>query len=173
MKNLKLKTSFLFGLILTLFTPQHVIADDPDFLTFSSGYFDFNRKKDESAEFRLEYRSNRKFFQFKPFFVGSIVTNGMNFWGGGILIDVYFGRKVVLTPSFAPTFWFGETDDLDLGHVIEFRSQVEMAYRFEDRSRIGLSVSHYSNASLGSENPGSESFMLNYSVPFNSIKKIF
>ena len=97
----------------------------------------------------------------------------MSFWGGGVLLDIYFGRRLVFTPSFAPTLWFGETDDLDLGHVIEFRSQIEVAYRFDNRSRLGLSVSHYSNASLADENPGTESLLLNYSMPFKNLANLF
>ena len=150
-----------------------VKANEPEFITIAGGLFDFNRKKDEGGEFRLEYRSNQKVFGFKPFATSALATNGMTFIGGGVLIDVFFGKRLVLTPSFAPTLWFGKTDKLDLGHVVEFRSQLEAAYRFDDRSRIGLSISHYSNASLGDKNPGTESFLINYSIPFKSVAKLF
>jgi len=78
-------------------------ADDPDFLTFSAGWFDFNRQKDEGGEFRLEYRSDKKFWIFKPFGMVSGASNGMTFVGAGVLIDVFLGRQFVVTPSFAPT----------------------------------------------------------------------
>ena len=38
-------------------------------------------------------------------------------------------------------------DGLDLGYGLEFRSQLEIAYRFDNRSRLGVAVSHMSNAS--------------------------
>ena len=148
-------------------------ADDPDYLTFSGGWFDFNRQKDQGGEFSLEYRSDKKFLFFKPFIHAAGVTNGMTFLGAGVLIDVYFGKRWVLTPSFAPTWWRGKTDDLDLGHALEFRTRVEFAYRFDDRSRLGVSISHSSNASLGDENPGTESFMGNYSMPFKKVTGLF
>jgi lipid A 3-O-deacylase len=148
-------------------------ADDPAYITASAGWFDFNRQKDEGGEFRLEYRSNYKLWHFKPFATFSGVSNGMTFLGAGILMDVYFGRRWVLTPSFAPTWWRGKTDDLDLGHGLEFRSQLELAYRFDDRSRLGVSISHYSNASIGDTNPGTESLMVNYSVPLGNFTKMF
>ena len=150
-------------------------ADDPSFLTMGVGAFDFNREKDRGMELRFDYRSDHKIWEFKPFLTGAVVTNGMSFFGGGVLLDVYFGNRVVVTPSFAPTLWHGKTDDLDLGHVLEFRSQIEFAYRFDDRSRFGLAVSHSSNASLSDTNPGTESLMLNYSYPFENIpfKKFF
>jgi len=148
-------------------------ADDPDFITLSAGWFDLNRQKDQGAEFRVEYRSDYKLWHFKPFLTAAGVSNGMTFLGAGVLVDIYLGRRWVLTPSFAPTWWRGKTDNLDLGHALEFRSQLEVAYRFDDRSRLGLSLSHVSNASLGDDNPGAESLMLNYSVPFDKLKKMF
>lgn len=144
-------------------------ADDPDFLSFGAGYYDFNRQKDEGAEFRLEYRSDWKLWHFKPFVAAAGTSTGQGFIGAGILIDVFFGRRFVVTPSFAPHYWFGDDDKLDLGHEVEFRSQIEFAYRFDDRSRLGLAISHYSNAGLGDENPGTETATLYYSVPFDTI----
>jgi len=144
-------------------------ADDPAFVTFAAGAFDFNRQKDDGGEFRLEYRSDYKLWQFKPFVTAAAASNGMTFIGAGILMDIYMGRRIVVTPSFAPTWWRGKTDKLDMGHAVEFRSQLEVAYRFDNRSRLGLSVSHYSNASLGDTNPGTESLMINYSVPIGSL----
>ena len=89
--------------------------------------------------------------------------------GAGVLIDLYFGRRIVVTPSFAPHIYFGGDDDLDLDYPLEFRSQLEVAYRLDDRSRLGLAVSHYSNASLGDTNPGTESAMLYYSLPLEGL----
>jgi len=167
----KIMTALLAAFVIFAAPAAH--ADDPDYLTISGGWFDFNRQKDQSAEFRLEYRSDYKLWHFKPFVTASAVSNGMTFFGAGVLVDIYMGRRWVITPSFAPTWWRGKTKALDLGHALEFRSQVEVAYRFDDRSRLGLSVSHVSNASLGDTNPGSESLMLNYSIPFSNFSNLF
>ncbi len=156
-----------------LLTAGAARADDPDYLTISAGWFDLNRQKDQGGEFSIEYRSDKKFWWFKPFVHAAGVTNGMTFFGAGVLIDVYLGRRWVVSPSFAPTWWRGKTSDLDLGHALEFRSRLEVAYRFDDRSRLGLSLSHSSNASLGDSNPGTESVMVNYSIPFNKISGMF
>ena len=144
-------------------------ADDPAFLSFGVGAFDFNRQKDDGVEFRLDYRSDYKLWVFKPFLTAAAVSNGMSFMGAGVLIDVYFGNRFVVTPSFAPTWWRGKTDGLDLGYALEFRSQIEFAYRFDDRSRLGVAVSHSSNASLGDTNPGTETFLVNYSYPLGKV----
>jgi len=50
---------------------------------------------------------------------------------------------------------------------------LEFAFRFDDRSRLGLSISHYSNAGLGDSNPGTESLMANYSIPLGNFSKMF
>lgn len=144
-------------------------ADDPDFVSFGAGYFDVNRQKDEGAEFRLEYRSDYKFWYLKPFVAVAGATSGHGFVGAGVLMDIYLGRRFVVTPSFAPHFYVGGDDDLDLDYPLEFRSQIEFAYRFDDRSRLGLAVSHYSNASLGDTNPGTETVSVYYSVPFDKL----
>lgn len=149
--------------------PEPAHADDPDFLSFGVGAYDWNRQKDEGAEFRLEYRSDAKLWHFKPFASLAATSTGQYFLGGGILLDVFLGRRFVLTPSFAPHFYTGGNSKLDLDYPVEFRSQLEAAYRFDDRSRLGVAVSHYSNASLGDTNPGTESAMVYYSVPFDKL----
>ena len=53
----------------------------------------------------------------------------------------------------------------DLGSVIEFRSGIEIAYRFGNAARLGVAISHISNASISDNNPGTESIVLSYSIP--------
>ena len=145
------------------------MAEDPDFLSVGAGWFDFNRQKDQGAEFRIEYRSDYKipYIQAKPFVAVGGATSSHFFAGAGILWDVYFGKRFVMTPSFAPHLYTGDDSKLDMGHAIEFRSQLEFAYRFDDRSRLGLAISHYSNAGLGEKNPGTETATLYYSYPLD------
>ncbi|HEC90277.1 MAG TPA: acyloxyacyl hydrolase [Alphaproteobacteria bacterium] len=146
-------------------------ADDPSLLSFGVGWFDFNRKKNPGVELRFEYRSDYKipYIQAKPFAAIGGATSGHGFLGAGILWDVYLGRRFVVTPSFAPHIYVGGNSKLDLGYVIEFRSQIEIAYRFDDRSRLGVAVSHYSNAGLGKDNPGAEILSLYYTVPVDKL----
>ena len=147
-------------------------ADDPDFVTFAAGWFDMNRQKDDGAEVRLEYRSDKKLLMFKPFGGVMATSDGASYYYAGVLIDVFLGRRVVATPSFAPGY-YAKGSGYDLGHAVEFRSQFELAYRFDDRSRLGVSFGHMSNAGLGDKNPGTESLMLNYSTPLSSLTGLF
>lgn len=139
-------------------------AADPDFLSLSVGAFDVNDDM-TAAEFRLEYRSELEWWIFRPF-TGLMGNSDGGFYGyGGVLVDVFFGRRFVLTPSFAIGA-YDRGSGKDLGHSIEFRSQIELAYRFDDRSRLAISLDHMSNASLDEVNPGTESLMLTYAFPF-------
>ncbi len=143
-------------------------ADDPAFLSIGGGTYDWNRKKDEGVEVRMEYRHDKKYFGLvKPFVAAAVSKNDSTqvFLGAGILMDIYLGKRFVITPSFAPHYYHGGNAKLDLDYALEFRSQVEAAYRFDDRSRLGVAVSHYSNASLGKTNPGTESATIYYSIP--------
>jgi len=159
----------IFTAIPLLLSGPPAQAADPDFLSIGVGYFDFNRQKDEGAEFRIEYRSDIELWHIRPFVAAAGSSSGHGFIGAGVLLDIFFGRRFVLTPSFAPHYYFGGNDDLDLGHEVEFRSQLEFAYRFDDRSRLGLAISHYSNAGLGDTNPGTETVSVYYSLPLSNI----
>ena len=140
-------------------------AQDPDFLAFSIGGFDVN--DDETAgEARLEYRSDIRLWFAKPF-SGLMVNTDAGVYGyGGFLVDLFFGRRWVVTPSLAVGL-YSDGSGKDLGSTVEFRSQVEFAFRFASRSRIGISLNHVSNAGLDDVNPGTEEIVLTYAVPFS------
>jgi len=138
---------------------------DPAFVTFGAGYYDFNRRKETGVEFRAEYRSDKRLSIFKPFAAFSTTNTSQGFIGAGLLLDLFMGRRYVMTPSFAPHYYWGGNKKLDLGHSIEFRSQLEFAYRFDNRSRLGMAISHYSNAGIGNSNPGTETGTIYFSVP--------
>lgn len=168
LKNMALKAGGVLAVTYAIglgLAPAPVLADDPAFISFGGGSFDWNRKKDEGQEFRIEYRHDEKFLgALKPFVAVAATTTDSYFVGAGVLMDIYLGRRFVVTPSIAPHFYSGGNAKLDLDYAIQFRSQLELAYRMDDRSRIGIALSHYSNASLGLTNPGTEAATVYYSM---------
>ncbi|MBT5810587.1 MAG: acyloxyacyl hydrolase, partial [Rhodospirillaceae bacterium] len=60
-------------------------------------------------------------------------------------------------------------DGKDLGNTVEFRSGVELAYRLDDRARLGVAFHHISNASLSDNNPGTETLTLTFSLPLDNL----
>ena len=114
-----------------------VLAGEPAFFSVGAGIYDVN-DSDTTVEGRVEYRfsENNKLWHFTPF-VGLMATAGGATYGyGGIGLDLFFGNRWVLTPNFAAGLY--GNGDVDLGHAVEFRSGVELAYRFDNRSRLGL-----------------------------------
>lgn len=159
----RFSTSIAFALFLTISATK---ANEPDFIAFSAGVFDFG-KNQKAAEARIEYRSDIRMWIFKPL-VGAMLTSDSGSYGyAGVLVDMFLNRRTVASISFAPGI-YAKGKGKNLGNELEFRSQLELAYRFDDRSRFGLAFSHMSNASIGNKNPGSESLMLVYAIPFHN-----
>ncbi len=142
-------------------------ADDPSFLTVGPGIFDVF-DNETAGYFRFEYRSDLKLLIVKPLVGVSFSTDGAIFGYGGFNIDLYFGRRWVFSPGFAVGA-FDEGDGKDLGNTVEFRSGAELAYRFNNRVRLGLALHHISNSSLSDRNPGTEVLVLTYSIPLGYV----
>jgi hypothetical protein len=133
-------------------------------LSLGIGYFDVG--KDESAaDFRAEYRfANSLIWKIKPWAGVEATSDGGVWAGGGVLADFNLGNSWMLTPNFG-VGGYAEGDGKDLGYGLEFRSQLELGYQFVDQSRVGVALSHISNASLGDKNPGEETLNLYYHIP--------
>jgi hypothetical protein len=142
---------------------------DPPRLALGAGAFDITpsssrRDGGTAAEFRGEYRFGDVLWFISPF-IGAMGTSDAAFYGyGGFGIDINFGPNIVLTPSVAGGY-FARGSGTNLGSWWEFRSGAELAWRFENRSRLGVSVTHMSNAGLTRRNPGANSVVLIYSLP--------
>ena len=106
--------SFLttFTLAAAVFTPS-ASADDPSFLTVGVGWYDFNDNK-QAVDLRVEYRPEVKYFGFVKPWLGVEVTSDVAAYGVvGVLTDIFFGRRLVLTPSFgAGVYTDGDGKDL-------------------------------------------------------------
>ena len=152
---------------LVLGIAQTARAEDPAFLSLSAGYFDIIDGEHAGASAWAEYRHDKRFWIFKPMAGAMVASHGEMYGYAGVLVDLYFGNRWVLTPSFAPgAYWKGNSNDAKaLGYTVEFRSQLELSYRFDDRSRLGIGFNHMSNANLGNHNPGVENLFLTYSIP--------
>ena len=66
-----------------------------------------------------------------------------------------------ILPSFTPGY-YEKGDGKDLGHLIEFKSELQISLDLSKTSELGFSYNHISNASLGNNNPGANSYMFNF-----------
>ncbi len=141
----------------------HAGTDDPAFINIGAGYYDIF-DDDNATELRLEYRAETKYWIFKPFAGITATSDSAAFGYAGVLTDYYFDRRIVVTPSIAAGYYHNG-DGKDLGHEFEIKSGLEIAYRLNDRSRLGIHFHHISNAGFENTKPGVEILGINYSVP--------
>jgi hypothetical protein len=160
------KLAKFFGIISLLFVSLVSTARSEGF-TFSVGKFDHNDNKTDAGMFQLDYDFDKTLFgspigDFKPV-VGFLVTDDNAKYGyAGVRLDYKLANNsVLISPSFTPGV-YGKGDGKDLGHSVEFKTQVRAALNLSPMSNIGISYSHISNASLGDKNPGAN----NYSISF-------
>ena len=73
--------------------------------------------------------------------------------------------KLNVIPSFTPGL-YNQGDGKDLGHTVEFKSEVQFSYMASNNTSFGVSYNHVSNASLGDKNPGANSYMFNFIKQF-------
>lgn len=145
-------------------------AANPAFITVGAGAAGIIADRDKAGIFHFEYRSDLELWRIRPF-VGVAATTDASVYGYfGLGLDIFLGKHWVLTPNTAVGL-YEEGDGQDLGHVVEFRSGLEVAYRFDDQSRLGLALHHLSNASIGDENPGTETLILTYSLPLTTFSR--
>jgi len=161
------KISVVAALALALAARGAAAGEEPAFISFQAGGYDVNDDR-TAGQFNLEYRSNWKDWIVKPFGGVMATTDAALYGYAGFMIDVFFGNRIVFTPNVAVGL-YADGDGKELGSVIEFRSGVELAYRFDSRARLGIAFHHISNASISSDNPGTETLTLVFSLPLNDL----
>ena len=133
---------------------------------FYTGNFDFSDHKQKAILFGFQHQNEnlvRKTFlgNASPVTGGFITENSAAYIYTGVEWNHSMGEKMTFTPSFAPGLYTAG-DGKDLGHVIEFKTEIQASYAISKGASFGLSYNHISNASLGSKNPGANSYMFNY-----------
>ena len=147
-------------------------AKDSGFLGLSLGYYNISDHDKNSVDLRAEYRPDISvvFKKLKPWLGIQVTTNASLWAGGGLLLEFEPTKNIFITPSLGVGFYAHGDDDIDLSHPIQFRSQIEIAYRLENQSRVALAFSHMSHAGLGGyKNPGAESLLLYYHTPIHTM----
>ncbi len=135
-------------------------------LNFFTGNFDFSDDKQSSYLIGFQHQDNnlnRDTFlgNVSPITGGFITENSAAYIYTGIEWNIDMGGKMLFTPSFAPGLYH-EGNGKDLGHILEFKSEVQLSYAASENTSFGVSYNHVSNASLGDKNPGANSYMLNF-----------
>ena len=142
---------------------------DPHEYNFFTGMFDFSDEGKKSTLVGIQHQNENL---YKDTFLGTLspVTGFLvtgdtaTYLYTGVQAEYNLG-KVNLTPSFTPGL-YGQGDGKDLGHIVEFKSEVQLSFDLFKDSELGFSYNHISNASLGEKNPGANSYMFNFMKKF-------
>ena len=130
-----------------------------------SGMFDFSDNGKRSTLIGFQHQNenlNRDTFigNLSPITGALITSDNAGYIYTGVQAQYKIGA-LNITPSFTPGLYL-EGDGKDLGHVIEFKSEVQLSLDLSENSQFGFSYNHISNASLGDKNPGANSYMFNF-----------
>ena len=157
---------FLFALLATSssFASEEISSSEHQ-LNFFNGNFDFSDDKQKAISIGFQHQNenlfrNTFFGNVSPITGGFITENSAAYVYTGVEWNIDVGG-LTLTPSFAPGLYH-KGNGKDLGHVLEFKSEVQLSYAATDKSSLGFSYNHVSNASLGDKNPGANSYMFNF-----------
>ena len=173
MKNKNLNF-FCFVLIVTFLTTSVKSDDvndliDPHQYNFYTGMFDFSDDGKKSTLVGIQHQNENL---FKDTFLGTlspvtgflVTGDAATYLYTGVQAEYDLG-KINLTPSFTPGL-YGQGDGKDLGHIVEFKSELQLSFDLFKDSELGFSYNHISNASLGDKNPGANSYMFNFLKKF-------
>ena len=138
-------------------------------LNFYTGMFDFSDDGQKAALFGFEHQNENL---VRDSFLGTLspvtgfmlTENNAAYVYTGIQAQYNLG-KLNIIPSFTPGI-YGKGDGKDLGHTIEFKSEIQLSFDIFSESELGFSYNHISNASLGEKNPGANSYIFNFLKKF-------
>ena len=161
--------------VFLLFFPYQLKSDELKKLpneheiNFYSGMFDFSDNGKKSAIIGIQHQNEnltRKSFlgTLSPITGAMITADNAAYFYTGIQAQYKIGA-INLTPSFTPGI-YEKGNGKDLGHVVEFKSEVQLSLNLFENSQFGMSYNHISNASLGDKNPGANSYMFNFLQKF-------
>jgi hypothetical protein len=143
---------------------------DPPRIALELGDFDIvpseHKDSKSAADFGLEYRFGDVLWAFSPFIGAFGTSDGAGYGYFGFGFDINFGPNWVLTPNGAAGV-YERGSGTKLGSWWEFRTGAELDYKLADGSRVGIAVHHMSNAGLTKDNPGEESAVLVWTIPFH------
>jgi len=131
--------------------------------------FDFSDDGKKSTLIGFQHQNenlnrNTFFGNISPITGALITADNAGYVYTGIQAQYKLGN-LNITPSFTPGLYH-EGDGKDLGHLLEFKSEVQISLDIFKNSELGFSYNHISNASLGDKNPGANSYMFNFLKSF-------
>ena len=163
MKYLKLFTILGIFLLPNFLTAEELNKKNTK-LSIYTGMFDFSDHGKKSSLVGFQHQDvnlyNDTFLGNLSPITGALITaDNASYFYTGIQAQYKIGA-LNFTPSFTPGF-YNKGNGKDLGHALEFKSEIQLSLDLPKESQFGFSYNHLSNASLGDKNPGANSYMFN------------
>ncbi len=169
-----MKIKNIYVLLACILLNISVVADEKTLennteLSFYTGMFDFSDDGKKSSLIGFQHQNenlNRDTFlgNLSPITGAMITADNATYFYTGVQAQYKIGA-LNFTPSFTPGY-YKEGDGKDLGHALEFKSEIQLSLELPKDSQLGFSYNHLSNASLGDKNPGANSYMFNFFKKF-------
>ena len=162
-------TFFIFIFSFPLIAEEINIDDRNTEFNVYTGMFDFSDDGKRSALIGFQHQNenlNRDTFlgNLSPITGFMITADSAGYIYTGVQAQYKVGALNIV-PSFTPGLYH-EGNGKDLGHLLEFKSEIQLSLDLSKTSELGLSYNHISNASLGDKNPGANSYMFNFVKSF-------
>lgn len=171
MKKIIILATFLFNILFItyLFAEEKIVNEQNTEINVYSGMFDFSDDGARSILLGFQHQNEELYRNsfigtLSPVSGGLITADNALYFYTGVQAEYDIGF-LKLTPSFTPGL-YNQGDGKDLGHIIEFKSEVQLSMDLSKSSKFGMSYNHISNASLGEKNPGANSYMFNFFKKF-------
>ena len=160
---------FLLFFAFSSIAEEKTLNDQSNEISFFTGTFDYSDHGKRSTLFGFEHQNENL---VRDSFLGTLspvsgfmlTENNAAYAYTGIQAQYSLG-KLNIIPSFTPGI-YGKGDGKDLGHAIEFKSEIQLSFDIFSQSELGISYNHISNASLGDKNPGANSYIFNFLKKF-------
>jgi len=168
--NLKIISFLLLAFfIVPSNSEEFKLQDNNTKFNIYSGMFDFSDNGKRSTLIGFQHQNvelNRDTFlgNLSPITGAMFTADNAAYVYTGIQANYSLGILNII-PSFTPGI-YEAGDGKDLGHMLEFKSEVQLSLDLPKDSQFGFSYNHLSNASLGDKNPGANSYMFNFLKKF-------
>lgn len=160
--------------------PEPVLAPVPEsrivevqpntsFFGLSVGMYDPFSHGEQAASFNLEWQPGVKIAGvLQPLFGAMVTTEGSMLGYGGVGVPFKLGKRVFVMPSVAVGA-YKDGGGVDLDSTLAFRFGTELAYEFDDKSRIGINAHILTNGDSLDRKDRTEIISLVYTTPFDAL----
>ena len=159
----------IFMIVTSSNAEEFKLKDNNTKFNIYSGMFDFSDNGKRSTLIGFQHQNvdlNRDTFlgNLSPITGAMFTADNAAYVYTGVQAQYNLGFLNII-PSFTPGL-YNHGDGKDLGHMLEFKSEVQLSLDLPKDSQFGFSYNHLSNASLGDKNPGANSYMFNFLKTF-------